>query len=146
MCSETCFYLYSYTNPKEIYSYFLFQYQQQQANLERATVQLNNTQTHVAALQDIIGQFRVIVEELVGQENNGQIVSCILSSLYVCIVNTILVWLRKHHINLLLQSFQSVSSDLHQANNTIISTDEDPSLRIESSAIINLRGVSTKLN
>ena len=28
----------------------------------------------------------------------------------------------------------------------IIRTDEDPSLRIESSAIINLRGVSTKLN
>ena len=28
----------------------------------------------------------------------------------------------------------------------IINTDEDPSLRIESSAIINLRGVSTKLN
>ena len=28
----------------------------------------------------------------------------------------------------------------------IISTDEDPSLRIESSAMINLRGVSTKLN
>ena len=28
----------------------------------------------------------------------------------------------------------------------IISTDEDPSLRVESSAIINLRGVSTKLN
>ena len=28
----------------------------------------------------------------------------------------------------------------------IISTDEDPSLRIESSAIINLCGVSTKLN
>ena len=28
----------------------------------------------------------------------------------------------------------------------IISTDEDPSLGIESSAIINLRGVSTKLN
>ena len=28
----------------------------------------------------------------------------------------------------------------------IISTDEDPSLRIESSAIINLRGISTKLN
>ena len=27
-----------------------------------------------------------------------------------------------------------------------ISTDEDPSLRIESSAIVNLRGVSTKLN
>ena len=31
-------------------------------------------------------------------------------------------------------------------HNCIISTDEDPSLRIESSAIINLRGVSTKLN
>ena len=29
---------------------------------------------------------------------------------------------------------------------SIISTDEDPSLGIESSAIINLRGVSTKLN
>ena len=28
----------------------------------------------------------------------------------------------------------------------IISTDEDPSLRIESIAIVNLRGVSTKLN
>ena len=32
------------------------------------------------------------------------------------------------------------------SNNRIISADEDPSLRIESSAIINLRGVSTKLN
>ena len=30
------------------------------------------------------------------------------------------------------------------SNSRIISTDEDPSLRIESSAIINLRGVSTK--
>ena len=28
----------------------------------------------------------------------------------------------------------------------IIQSDEDPSLRIESSAVINLRGVSTKLN
>ena len=52
-----------------------------------------------------------------------------LSSLYVCIVNIIYL------------SFRSVSSDLRR----IISTDEDPSLRIESSAIINLR-VSTKLN
>ena len=34
----------------------------------------------------------------------------------------------------------------HARNSRIISTDEDPSLRIESSAIINLRGVSTKLN
>ena len=31
------------------------------------------------------------------------------------------------------------------SNNRIISTDEYPSLRIESSAIINLRGVSTEL-
>ena len=31
-------------------------------------------------------------------------------------------------------------------NNSIISTDEDPSLRIKSSTIINLPGVSTKLN
>ena len=31
------------------------------------------------------------------------------------------------------------------SNSRIISTDEDLSLRIESSAIINLRGVSTKL-
>ena len=41
-------------------------------------------------------------------------------------------------INLLLLLFKS--------RRPIISTDEDPSLRIESSAIINLRGVSTKLN
>ena len=40
--------------------------------------------------------------------------------------------LRKHQVNLSLQ--------------IIISTDEDTSLRIESSAIINLRGISTKLN
>ena len=35
-----------------------------------------------------------------------------------------------------------------QIANTVaqLSTDEDPTLRIESSAIINLRGVSTKLN
>ena len=32
------------------------------------------------------------------------------------------------------------------SNSRIISTDEDLSLRIESFAIINLRGVSTKLN
>ena len=40
-------------------------------------------------------------------------------------------------MSLLSQSFRSVS--------IIISTDEDPSLRVESSAIVNLRGVSTKL-
>ena len=32
------------------------------------------------------------------------------------------------------------------SNSRIISTDEGPSLRIENSAITNLRGVSTKLN
>ena len=32
------------------------------------------------------------------------------------------------------------------SNSRIISTDEDLSLQIESSAIINLHGVSTKLN
>ena len=32
------------------------------------------------------------------------------------------------------------------SNSRIISTDEEPSLWIESPAIINLRGVSTKLN
>ena len=36
----------------------------------------------------------------------------------------------------------TVSSDLLH----IISTDEYPSLRVESFAIINLRGISTKLN
>ena len=39
-----------------------------------------------------------------------------------------------------------IIAELSIANNSIISTDEDPSLRIESSAIINLRGVCTKLN
>ena len=42
--------------------------------------------------------------------------------------------LLKHHLNLILQSFRSVSLDLHQC---ITSTDEDSSLRIESFAIIN---------
>ena len=44
-----------------------------------------------------------------------------------------------------------ISSDLHQFSSdsrifNSLSTDEDPSLRIESFAIINLRSVSTKLN
>ena len=44
-----------------------------------------------------------------------------------------------------------ISSDLHQFSSdpwifNILSTDEDPSLRIESFAVINLRGLSTKLN
>ena len=59
-------------------THFLFQDEQQQANLERVTVQLNNARTYAAGLRNIIGQFRAIVEELVGQEDNLQIVSCIL--------------------------------------------------------------------
>ena len=39
-----------------------------------------------------------------------------------------------------------VNHSVHHSRSRIISTDEDPSIRIESSAIINLRGVSTKLN
>ena len=46
-------------------------------------------------------------------------------------------------MDLVLQNFRSVSSDFHQY---IISTDEDPNLRIECFAIINLRGAFTKLN
>ena len=40
----------------------------------------------------------------------------IVSFLYVCMVNTIYLFIAlwKHHVNLLLQSFRSVSSDLHQ--------------------------------
>ena len=43
-------------------------------------------------------------------------------------------------------SIRKLGSSSVLINSRIISTDEDPSLRIESSAIINLRGVSTKLN
>jgi hypothetical protein len=43
------------------------------------------------------------------------------------------------HVNLLLQTFQSVLIICYH----IISTDKDPGLRIESFAVINLRGVST---
>ena len=45
-------------------------------------------------------------------------------------------------------SLRVESQDLHQCyNNIIIALMKiDPSLRVESSAIINLRGVSTKLN
>ena len=49
--------------------------------------------------------------------------------------------LRKYQVNLLLQSFKISIRKLGSAN-----TAEDPSLRIESFAVINLRGVSTKLN
>ena len=53
---------------------------------------------------------------------------------------SIIVW--KRHVNLQSQSFQSLKSDLWHY---YISTDEDPRKRIESFAMINLRGVSTKL-
>ena len=53
------------------------------------------------------------------RQRGGWKITIRLSFLYVCMVNTIYL---------------------------LYSTDEDPSSRIESSAIINLRGVSTKLN
>ena len=51
----------------------------------------------------------------------------------------------KHHINLLLQSLllAHIISILLAYYYHIISTDEDPGLRIESFAVINLHGVST---
>ena len=70
----------------------------------------------------------------------------VISFLYVCMVNTIYLLSfvetpRKFIIaELSIRKLESSSVLI------IISTDEDPSLRIESSAIINLRGVSTKLN
>ena len=78
----------------------------------------------------------------------------IISFLYVCMVNTIyllsFVEIPRKFIIAELSIRKLGSSSvliILTGNNTgIISTDEDPSLRIESSAIINLRGVSTKLN
>ena len=57
----------------------------------------------------------------------------------------------KHHVKFSIVSckyFDPQARIFISANNaiSIISTDEDPSLRIESFAIINLRGVSPKLN
>ena len=57
---------------------FLFQNEQQKDDLERVAAHLHSAQIYVAALRDIIGQFRTIVEDLVSQEDNLQIVSCIL--------------------------------------------------------------------
>ena len=75
-----------------------------------------------------------------------------ISFLYVCMVNTIYLLSfvetpRKFIIaELSIRKLGSSSVLIYniQLNQCIISTDEDPSLRIESSAIINLRGVSTK--
>jgi hypothetical protein len=74
------------------------------------------------------------------------------SNSYSNIFNNIFcLW--KHHVNILLQSFNSIrkpgsSSVLIICKNNnqiwhIITTDEDPGLRIESFAVINLRGAST---
>ena len=75
-----------------------------------------------------------------------------LSFLYVCMVNTIYLLSfvetpRKFIIaELSIRKLGSSSVLIILVLLCIISTDEDPSLRIESSAIINLRVVSTKLN
>ena len=81
-----------------------------------------------------------------------------ISFLYVCMVNTIYLLSfvetpRKFIIaELSIRKLGSSSvliipqARIFISAINIISTDEGPSLRIESSAIINLRGVSTKLN
>ena len=70
----------------------------------------------------------------------------VISSLYVCMVNI------KLKYNFVETPRKFITAELSIRKllllllaNIIISTDEDPSLRIERSAIINLRGVSTKL-
>ena len=73
-----------------------------------------------------------------------------LSFLYVCMVNTIYLFsfveTPRKFIIAELSICKLGSSSVLIIFTSIISTDEDPSLQIESSAIINLRGVSTKLN
>ena len=82
----------------------------------------------------------------------------VISFLYVCMVNTIYLISfvktpRKFIIaELSIRELGSSSVLIIRLllalttiiNSRIISTDEDPTLRIESSAIINLRGVSTE--
>ena len=76
------------------------------------------------------------------------LVALAVSFLYVCMVNTIyllsFVETPRKFIIAELSIRKLGSSSVLTIG--IISTDEDPSLRIESSAIINLRGVFTKLN
>ena len=83
----------------------------------------------------------------------------VISFLYVCMVNTIYLISfvktpRKFIIaELSIRKLGSSSVLLIRLllalttiiNSRIISTDKDPTLRIESTAIINLRGVSTEL-
>ena len=68
-----------------------------------------------------------------------------LSFLYVCMVNTICLLSFVETPRKFIIAELSIRK-LGSSSVLIMSTDEDPSLRIESSAIINLRGVSTKLN
>ena len=63
-----------------------------------------------------------------------------LSFLYVCMVNTIYLF------SFVETPRKFIIAELSNSKGRTISTDADPSLRIESSAIINLRSVSTKLN
>ena len=80
-------------------------------------------------------------------ESSDSVTIYALSSWYACMVNTIYLFSfvetpRRFIIaNLSIRKLESSSCSAN-----IISTDEDPSSRIESFAIINLRGVSTKLN
>ena len=74
---------------------------------------------------------------------------CSVSFLYVCMVNTtyLLSFVETPRKFIIAElSIRKLGSSSVLIIIGIISTDEDPSLRIESSAIINLRGVSTKLN
>ena len=64
----------------------------------------------------------------------------VISFLYVCMVNTIYL------LSFVETPRKFIIAELSIRKLGSSSTDKDPSLRIESSAIINLRGVSTKLN
>ena len=84
------------------------------------------------------------------------LIKSVISFLYVCMVNTIYLLsfvetprkfiIAELPIRKLGSSSVLIILIVYYSANSIISTHEDPSLRIESSAIINLRGVSTKLN
>ena len=69
----------------------------------------------------------------------------VISFLYVCMVNTIYLFSFVETPRQFIIAELSIRK-LGSSSVLILLTDVDPSLRIESSAIINLRGVSTKLN
>ena len=102
--------------------------------------------------------FFAVIHSISNQTGSKQLcpINFVISFLYVCMVNTIYLFsfvetprkfiiaelsIRKLGSSSVLIILTIISTVL-----SIISTDEDPSLRIESSAIIDLRGVSTKLN